>query len=184
MKRKIKNVMKYIKYNEPNGYIILEIITFVLFFVIITSEYDIIKMIVFMISFLVFVSVLIKRLIYTKKYSTKYFKVVPAIFTKKSWINQRLSAIKGETVDGLKNDMYSIIDKLIPGITYYVYTHELVKLNLDRLAKKGNITEYHCEKARMKTMKKKHVVNIKLATEEQQFYYISFKFVGKSKDHP
>ncbi|MTK08633.1 MAG: hypothetical protein F8N38_16305 [Hungatella sp.] len=180
MKRKIKNVMKYIKYNEPNSYIILEIIIFALFFVIITSEYDIIKIIVFMISFLVFVSVLIKRLIYTRKYSTKYLKFVPAIFTKKSWINQRLCAIKGESVYGLKKDMYSIKKKLIPGITYYVYTHELVKLNLDSLAKKGIITEYHCEKARMKTMKKKHVVNLKLAAEEQQFYYISFKFVGEN----
>lgn len=66
----------------------------------------------------------------------------------------------------------------MPGITYYAYTHEVVKLNLDRLSKKGIIKDCKSEKAGMKKMKKRHVVNLKLVTIEQQFYYISFEFVG------
>ena len=105
-------------------------------------------------------------------------KITPAIFAKSAWINQSLRNVKKTTKVGLTKDMLNIITKLKPGITYYAYTHELVKLNLDRLSKKGVIENYVCEKGNMKKLKKKFVINLKLAEEKQQFYYISFKFKG------
>ena len=185
MKRKLKNIIKYIKYNEPNSYIVLDIIMLIILGIGIFTrgnklplEPMIIKDGVSLVIIIIFVVVSIRRFTYTKKNSTKYLKVTPSIFGKKAWINQRLSAIKSETAKGLKKDMYSIKEKLLPGTMYYAYTHELIKLNLDRLSKKGIIADYRCEKAKMKTMKKKHVVNLKLSKIKQQFYYISFVFIG------
>mgnify|MGYP000911678056 CR=1 FL=1 len=180
MNNKLKHFIKYIMYNVSYSYLVFEVI--IVFIYCYVSESKIIpfaaRIAICLMITIVLVAVFIRMFVYTRKYSTNYMKITPAIFAKSAWINQSLRNVKKTTKVGLTKDMLNIITKLKPGITYYAYTHELVKLNLDRLSKKGVIENYVCEKGNMKKLKKKFVINLKLAEEKQQFYYISFKFKG------